>query len=188
MLDAGWAISGLPTIWQYRFLTEADCERPAHGAFVVRRQTGLRAGFRKSRSAGAPITDLDIAHREKFIEMSTHKKPSRQEAINSLIDETLELKETARYSLDPTDADVQQAYQNVADNMGVDAQKLTRILANGGASADTLKLNFDATQGWHSAQPLAKIATARNWLSGKWRDGEELVISPILRRRARRKM
>ena len=37
-----------------------------------------------------PITDLDIAHREKLIEMSTHKKPSRQEAVNSLVDETLE--------------------------------------------------------------------------------------------------
>ncbi|MFY9771477.1 MAG: peptidylprolyl isomerase, partial [Xanthobacteraceae bacterium] len=31
---------------------------------------------------GTPITDLDIAHREKFLEMSNHKKPSRQEAIN----------------------------------------------------------------------------------------------------------
>ncbi|MFZ0149854.1 MAG: peptidylprolyl isomerase, partial [Xanthobacteraceae bacterium] len=38
---------------------------------------------------GTPITDLDIAHREKFLEMSNHKKPSRQEAINSLVDETL---------------------------------------------------------------------------------------------------
>ena len=35
---------------------------------------------------GSPITDLDIAHREKFIEMSNHKKPSRQEAINRLVD------------------------------------------------------------------------------------------------------
>ena len=46
--------------------------------------------------------------------MSNHKKPSRQEAINSLVDETLELKEAARYSLEPTDADVQAAYDNVA--------------------------------------------------------------------------
>ena len=32
------------------------------------------------------ITDLDIAHREKLLEMSNHEKPSRQEAINSLVD------------------------------------------------------------------------------------------------------
>ena len=97
---------------------------------------------------GSPITDLDIAHREKFLEMSNHKKPSRQEAINSLVDETLELREAARYSLEPTDADVQPAYDNVAENMGVDAQKLTQILTNGGASADTLKHRLKAQIAW----------------------------------------
>ena len=97
---------------------------------------------------GSPITDLDIAHREKFLEMSNHKKPSRQEAINSLVDETPELKEAARYSLEPSDADVQSAYDNVAENMGVDAQKLTQILTNGGASADTLKHRLKAQIAW----------------------------------------
>lgn len=97
---------------------------------------------------GSPITDLDIAHREKFIEMSIHKKPSRQDAINSLVDETLELKEASRYSLDVSDAEVQSAYDNVAENMGVDAQKLTQILANGGASADTLKHKLRAQIAW----------------------------------------
>jgi peptidyl-prolyl cis-trans isomerase SurA len=99
---------------------------------------------------GTPITDLDISHREKFLEMSNHKKPSRQEVINSLVDETLELKEAARYSLEPTDADVQGAYDNVAQNMGVDAQKLTQILDNGGASADTLKHRLKAQIAWTS--------------------------------------
>jgi peptidyl-prolyl cis-trans isomerase SurA len=97
---------------------------------------------------GTPITDLDIAHREKFMEMSNHKKPNRQEVINSLVDETLELKEAARYSLEPTDADVQQSYESVAENMGVDAQKLTQMLANGGASADTLKHRLKAQIAW----------------------------------------
>jgi peptidyl-prolyl cis-trans isomerase SurA len=97
---------------------------------------------------GTPITDLDIAHRQKFIEMSNHKKTSRQEAIDSLVDETLELREAQRYSLDPSDAEVQQAYENVADGMGVDAQKLTQILSNGGASADTLKHRLKAQIAW----------------------------------------
>jgi peptidyl-prolyl cis-trans isomerase SurA len=97
---------------------------------------------------GSPITDLDIAHREKFLEMSNHKKATRQEAVNSLIDETLELKEAARYSLEPTDAEVQQAFENVAENMGADSAKLTQILANGGASADTLKHRLKAQIAW----------------------------------------
>jgi peptidyl-prolyl cis-trans isomerase SurA len=97
---------------------------------------------------GSPITDLDITHREKFMEMSSHKKPARQEVINSLVDEILELKEAARYSLDPSDADVQQAYNNVAENMGGDAQKLTQILTAGGASEDTLKHRLKAQIAW----------------------------------------
>jgi peptidyl-prolyl cis-trans isomerase SurA len=68
--------------------------------------------------------------------------------INSLVDETLELKEAARYSLDVSDADVQSAYDNVAENMGVDAQKLTQILTTGGASADTLKHRLKAQIAW----------------------------------------
>jgi peptidyl-prolyl cis-trans isomerase SurA len=97
---------------------------------------------------GSPITDLDIAHREKFLEMSNHKKPSRQEAIKSLVDETLEIKEAARYSLEVPDTEVQSAYDNIASNMGVDAQKLTQILSNGGASADTLKHRLRAQIAW----------------------------------------
>jgi peptidyl-prolyl cis-trans isomerase SurA len=97
---------------------------------------------------GTPITDRDIASREKFLEMSNHKKPIRQDTINSLIDETLELKEAARFALDPSDTEVQQAYDNVASNMGVDAQKLTQMLTSGGASADTLKHRLKAQIAW----------------------------------------
>jgi peptidyl-prolyl cis-trans isomerase SurA len=97
---------------------------------------------------GVPITNFDIAHRTKFIEMSTHKPPTRQEVINSLIDETLELKEAERYAIEPTKADVDQAYESVASNMGVDAQKLTLILNNGGASEDTLKHQLKTQIAW----------------------------------------
>jgi peptidyl-prolyl cis-trans isomerase SurA len=99
---------------------------------------------------GEPITNLDIAHRSKFLEMSTHKQPARQQVINSLIDEILELKEAARYTIEPSKADVDQAYANVASNMGVDPQKLTQILENGGASEDTLKHQLKAQIAWTS--------------------------------------
>lgn len=98
---------------------------------------------------GEPITNFDIAHRQKFIEMSTHKPPSREQVINSLVDEILELKEAERYGLEPTKTDIQEAYDNVAKNMGVDAQKLTQILNNGGASEDTLKQQLKAQMAWN---------------------------------------
>lgn len=99
---------------------------------------------------GEPITSLDIQQRAKFIEMSTHKAPTRQEAIDSLIDQLLEIREAARYEIKPSDADVNNAFNNVASHMGVDAQKLSQMLASGGASAETLKLQLKAQIAWNS--------------------------------------
>lgn len=99
---------------------------------------------------GEPITSLDIQQRSKFIEMSTHKAPTRQEAIDSLVDQILELREAKRYEIVPSDADVNNAYANVASHMGVDTQKLTQMLASGGASEATLKLQLKAQIAWTS--------------------------------------
>jgi peptidyl-prolyl cis-trans isomerase SurA len=99
---------------------------------------------------GEPITSLDIQQRSKFLEMSTHKAPTRQEAIDSLIDQILELREAKRYEINPSDEDVNNAYANVASHMGVDSQKLTQILAKGGASEATLKLQLKAQIAWSS--------------------------------------
>ena len=99
---------------------------------------------------GEPITSLDIEHRAKFMEMSTHKTPTRQEAIDELIDEILEIREAKRYTIEPSDADVNQSFDSVASNMGVDSQKLTQILVSGGASAETLKQHLKAQIAWSS--------------------------------------
>jgi peptidyl-prolyl cis-trans isomerase SurA len=99
---------------------------------------------------GQPITALDIEQRTKFIEMSTHKPPMRQDVLNELIDETLELREAKRYTIDPPDSDVNDAFANIATNMGVDTQKLTQMLASGGASAETLKRRIRAQMAWGS--------------------------------------
>jgi peptidyl-prolyl cis-trans isomerase SurA len=99
---------------------------------------------------GVPITSLDIDHRAKFIEMSTRKVPTRQEAIDQLIDEILELREAKKYSVDPTDSDVDAAFNNIASNMGGDPAKLSQMLAAGGASADTLKQKLRAQIAWGS--------------------------------------
>jgi len=97
---------------------------------------------------GEPITSLDVQQRLKFMQLSTHKTPTRQEAIDSLIDQLLELREAARYEIKPSDADVGNAFNNVASHMGVDAQKLSQILASQGASAETLKLQLKAQIAW----------------------------------------
>jgi peptidyl-prolyl cis-trans isomerase SurA len=99
---------------------------------------------------GQPITALDIEHRAKFMEMSTHKPPARQEVIDGLVNELLELREAKRYSIEPSNGDVNEQFNTVAHNMGVDGEKLEQMLNSGGASADTLKLRLRAQMAWTS--------------------------------------
>jgi peptidyl-prolyl cis-trans isomerase SurA len=99
---------------------------------------------------GVPITTLDVEHRAKFIQMSNNKAPTRQEVLDSLIDEILEAREAKRYEIVPSDSDVDSQFAAVASRMGVDAQKLTQILEHGGASADTLKHKLRAEMAWNS--------------------------------------
>jgi peptidyl-prolyl cis-trans isomerase SurA len=99
---------------------------------------------------GQPITALDIEQRSKFITMSAHKTPTRQEVIDNLVDEILEIREAKRYTIDPSESDVNDAFNGVASNMNIDGQKLTQLLAAGGASAATLKQKLRAQMVWTS--------------------------------------
>ena len=97
---------------------------------------------------GTPITALDIEHRTKLIVMSTHKTPSRQEVLDSLIDEILEIDEARRYSIEVPEAEVDRSFANVAARMGIDTEKLTQQLAGGGASAATFRHRLKAELAW----------------------------------------
>jgi peptidyl-prolyl cis-trans isomerase SurA len=97
---------------------------------------------------GQPITNLDIEHRAKFLQMSSKKVPSRKEVLDSLIDEILEITEAKRFGLDIPDDQVNDSYKLVATRMGVDPPKLTQLLTAGGASDDTLKRRLRAQMAW----------------------------------------
>jgi peptidyl-prolyl cis-trans isomerase SurA len=97
---------------------------------------------------GQPITTLDLEHRAKFIQLSTKKQPSRKEALDSIIDELLEIAEAKRYTIDISDSDVESNYKLVAKRMGLDEQKLTQILTSAGANDGTLKLRLRAQAAW----------------------------------------
>jgi peptidyl-prolyl cis-trans isomerase SurA len=97
---------------------------------------------------GQPVTNLDIEHRAKFLQMTTKKVPSRKEVMDSIIDEILEITEAKRFGLEVPDEQVNESYKLVATRMGLDADKLTQLLTTGGASADTLKRRLRAQVAW----------------------------------------
>jgi len=99
---------------------------------------------------GQPITTLDVEHRSKFMQLSTKKVPPRKEVLDSLIDEILEVNEAKRFTIDVPDSEVETAFGAVAKRMGVDAQKLSQMLASSGTDAATLKRRLRAQIAWNS--------------------------------------
>lgn len=99
---------------------------------------------------GQPVTALDLEQRTKFDQMSSPNKtaPARQAVLDELIDEILELREAKRFGIEVPDSDVDDSFNGIAKRMGTDTQKLTEILAKGGASAATLKQRLRAQMAW----------------------------------------
>jgi peptidyl-prolyl cis-trans isomerase SurA len=97
---------------------------------------------------GEPITTLDIEHRSKLTQMGANKAPARQDVIDELVNEILEIREAHRFGIDVPKSEVDQNFASVADHMGVDAPKLGQMLEKGGASADTLKQRLKAQLAW----------------------------------------
>ena len=98
---------------------------------------------------GEPITALDVEQRSKLIQASTHKVPPRQEVLDDLINDRLQVKEAKKYSLEASDSDVDKAYSGMASRMNLSsAQQLTEVLAKIGVRPDTMKSRIRAQIVW----------------------------------------
>ena len=99
---------------------------------------------------GEPITDFDIEQRSKLDFVSTHKKPSRQEVINELIDEKVKIKEAKKFGVDPGASDIDQAFGQMGQRMRVTPEQLTKSLEAQGIRAETLKQKIKTDMVWGS--------------------------------------
>ena len=99
---------------------------------------------------GEPITNFDIEQRSKLDELSTHKAPTRQEVLDELINEKVKIKEAKKYSVDPSDSDIDGAYSSMSSRMHVSTDQLTQILGSKGIRPDTMKSRLRADMVWTS--------------------------------------
>jgi peptidyl-prolyl cis-trans isomerase SurA len=97
---------------------------------------------------GVPITQLDIEQRTKLEQMGGQKTVARQDVLNMLIDEILEVREAKKFEIDVPDSEMQRSYSSVADRMGLDSQKLTDVLNRAGSSEGALKGRLRAQMAW----------------------------------------
>jgi peptidyl-prolyl cis-trans isomerase SurA len=98
---------------------------------------------------GSPITAYDIEQRAKLIQSSTHKKPTRQEVIQDLIDDRLKISKAKTYGLEVSDEDVNKAFENLAARQHVSVQQFISFLARAGISPETIKSRMRAELTWN---------------------------------------
>jgi peptidyl-prolyl cis-trans isomerase SurA len=97
---------------------------------------------------GEPITALDIEQRSKLTELSTHKKPARQEVLDELINEKLKVREARKWGLEVPNSEVDAAYASMASRMRRTPEQLTQELAKAGVNTATLKARIRADIAW----------------------------------------
>ncbi len=99
---------------------------------------------------GEPITALDVDQRIKLIEVSSHKTPSRQEALDELIDEKLKVQIGKRYGLDIPDKDIENSFNSMARRASQTAKQFAEGLTHAGINVAALKRRIKADMTWSS--------------------------------------
>jgi len=101
---------------------------------------------------GEPITQLDIDARSKLIELSspTHKAPSRQEVLDELINEKLEIREAKHWGIEATSDDLDQAFTSMAQRLHMTTDQLTQTLTKNGVTPQTFRARQRAQIVWPS--------------------------------------
>ena len=97
---------------------------------------------------GEPITEVDIQQRTRLIELSTQKKPSRQEALDDLIDDKLKVQLSKRYIAEVPKRDIETAFANMARRAGMTPQQFAKSTSSQGVSPEALKTRIHADFVW----------------------------------------
>ena len=101
----------------------------------------------KATVSDIQITDSQVAQRAKLFTLEG-KSPNSKAALTELVNEALMLSEAKRLNISVSDAQVTEAFVNVARNIKVSPDKLTQILQQSGINPTTLKDRLRASIAW----------------------------------------
>jgi peptidyl-prolyl cis-trans isomerase SurA len=99
---------------------------------------------------GEPITQLDVEQRSKLVEASTHKPPNRQEILDELINEKLEIREAKRWGIEASNEDVDQAFTGAAQRAHMTTDQFIQELTKAGVTPQTYRARLRAQIVWPS--------------------------------------
>jgi peptidyl-prolyl cis-trans isomerase SurA len=98
---------------------------------------------------GDPITNFDIEQRIKLNALSSGgKAPSREQALEELINDRVKIKEGKKFNLDVSNADLETQYASMGARMRLSPDQLNKVLEGRGIRPETLKARIKADFIW----------------------------------------
>ena len=106
----------------------------------------------KATVNGVQISDVQVSQRLKLFQLEG--RSGSKAALDELIDEVIMLQEAKRLGIEINDAQVDQAFQNVARNIKVSVENLKRILAQNGVNEGTLRDRLRSALAWNEVTTI----------------------------------
>ena len=103
---------------------------------------------------GTPITDTQISQRVKLFALEGSSGGQRG-ATEQLIDEAIQMAEAKRLGVTVSNAQVDEAFVQIARNINVSPERLTAMLQEGGINIGSLKDRLRAAIAWNSVTEQA---------------------------------
>ncbi len=103
---------------------------------------------------GTPITDVQISQRVKLFALEGNRGGSKG-ATEQLINEAIQLAEAKRLGISVSNAQVDDAFLQIARNLKMSSDKLRQMLQQGGINMDTLKDRLRAAIAWNAVTEQA---------------------------------
>jgi peptidyl-prolyl cis-trans isomerase SurA len=103
---------------------------------------------------GTPITDSQIAQRVRLFAMEGNSGGQRG-ATEQLITEAIQMAEAKRLGINVSNAQVDDAFVQIARNLSVSQDKLVQMLQQGGVNIDSLKDRLRAAIAWNAVTEQA---------------------------------
>ncbi len=103
---------------------------------------------------GTPITDLQISQRVKLFALEGNSGGTKG-ATEQLIDEAMQLSEAKRLGVTVTNAQIDDAFLQIARNLKMSTENLRQLLQQRGINIETLKDRLRAAIAWNAVTETA---------------------------------
>lgn len=105
---------------------------------------------------GTPITDVQVDQRLRLFQMEGNRT-GRNGATDQLITEAVQMSEAKRLGISVSNAQVDEAFLQIARNLKLSQDRLNEMLRQGGVSSDTLKDRLRAAIAWNAVAERAVV-------------------------------